>query len=279
MISGTQETRRFYNEVGWTEDDGASVDRQLFGVKEDGPIRIELHHVHLERVRAALAGSGTPVNLLECGCGGNPEKKLLSLCSKYTGVDFSNTGIQMARSSFANVKVPHAFHVADVCSLPFPDGAFDAAYCAHMVYHIVDVDAQRAAIQELVRVVKPGGVVVLITANPRPLAFPVRLLRRLAADTPVIGKILNRLRPKPPLPYKPMTIGWMRTLLAPSGSVEILCADIPPTHFYQKVTEYKGAGKLLWKCIRWLDVNYPKLSGYLGNYVIVSLRKAAVANH
>ena len=72
-----------------------------------------------------------------------------------------------------------------------------------------------AAIAELVRVVRPGGVVVLVAANPRPLAFPVLLARRLAADAPLVGSIFNRLRSKPLLPYKPMPIGWMRRTLLP----------------------------------------------------------------
>jgi ubiquinone/menaquinone biosynthesis C-methylase UbiE len=274
MTKGTQETQRFYDEIGWKEEGGASIDRHLFGVKEDGPIRIELHRVHQHRIQSALSQAGAPLNLLECGCGGNPERQLLGLCKKYTGVDFSDTGIKMARVSFADVTIPHGFEAADVCALPFADGTFDAAYCAHMVYHIEDPIAQRAAIQELVRVVRPGGVVVLVAANPRPLAFPIRLARRLAADTPLLGPILNRFRSKSPLPYKPMPINWMRELLAPSGLVQISCADIPSNGFQQNVTEFKGIGKTLWKGIRWLDVNYPKLSAYLGNYVIVSCRKA-----
>ena len=275
--AGTEATQRFYNETGWKEQDGSSVDRNLFGVKEDGPIRVELARTHRDRIRSALLRVGKRLNLLECGCGGNPERQLLDLCARYTGVDFSDTGLQMARSSFADVGIPHEFQIADICALPFDDGAFDAVYCAHMIYHIEDPMAQDAAISEMVRVVRPGGVVVLVAANPRPLAFPMRLARRLAADTPLAGSVLNLLRSRPPLPYKPMSIGWMRRRLARGGPVEVLAESIPSTSFYQNVSEFKGAGKLLWKSIRWLDVNYPKLSAYLGNYVILSCRKAAAS--
>jgi SAM-dependent methyltransferase len=275
--TGTEETQRFYNETGWKEQDGSSVDRNLFGVKEDGPIRVELARKHRDRIRTALLHVGTRLNLLECGCGGNPERQLLDLCARYTGVDFSDTGLQMARSAFADIGIAHEFQTADICALPFDDGAFDAVYCAHMIYHIEDPMAQDTAISEMVRVVRPGGVVVLVAANPHPLAFPMRLARRLAADTPLAGSVLNLLRSRPPLPYKPMSIGWMRRRLARGGPVEVLGESIPSTSFYQNVTEFKGAGKLVWKSIRWLDVNYPKLSAYLGNYVILSCRKAAAS--
>ena len=39
--SGTSATREFYDEQGWHEEGGVSLDNHLFGVKEDWPIRIE----------------------------------------------------------------------------------------------------------------------------------------------------------------------------------------------------------------------------------------------
>ncbi len=271
--TGTKQTQRFYDEVGWKEKDGKPVDQHLFGVKEDGPIRVELHRLHMDRIRRALSPVGERLEVLECGCGGNPERQLLDLCSHYTGVDFSETGLDVARASFADVEIVHEFRKADVCALPFNDATFDAVYSAHMIYHIEVPAAQEAALDELVRVVRPGGVVVLVAANARPLLFPIRLARRLAADTPFVGPLLDRLRSKPPLSFRPMPIGWMRRRLARGGSVEVVAYSLPSTGFYQNVTEFEGIGKLLWKGIRWLDVNHPRLSAYLGCYVILTCRK------
>jgi ubiquinone/menaquinone biosynthesis C-methylase UbiE len=50
--------------------------------------------------------------------------------------------------------------VGDVQALPFPDGAFDAALAMHMLYHVPE---RRAALAELRRVVRPGGVVLALT--------------------------------------------------------------------------------------------------------------------
>lgn len=50
--------------------------------------------------------------------------------------------------------------VADAARLPFRDGAFDAALAMHMLYH---VSPASAAIGELRRVVRPGGVVIAAT--------------------------------------------------------------------------------------------------------------------
>ena len=273
-ITGTRETQHFYNESGWREEGGASVDHNLFGATEDGPIRKQLYSLHQERIRAALTTAGLPLSLLECGCGGNPEKLLLDLCSKYTAVDFSDRGIQMARAAFANLGIAHEFHTADICALPFDEDTFDAVYCAHVIYHIEEPAGQDAAIEELIRVVRPGGVVVLISANPHPLVFPLRFLRRVLATAPVIGHILNRLRSKPPLPYRPQPIGWIRRRIARHGTVKLVGLGIPSTSFNRNVTEFKGIGKVLWNVIRWLDTHYPECSAYLGNYVMFSLVKA-----
>jgi ubiquinone/menaquinone biosynthesis C-methylase UbiE len=272
--TGTEQTRQFYDNEGWTEQGGVSVDQMLFGVKEDGPIRKELHQLHQQRIRAALAQAGPDLSLLECGCGGSPARDLVDLCARYTGADFSDTGLKMARAKFADLGIPFEFRTADVCNLPFADATFDAVYCAHMIYHIDSETAQEAAISELLRVVRPGGVVVLIAANPWPLAFPARLARRLIASTPVLGAVLNKVRAKPPLPYKPMSIGWMRERMARGGEVDVRTYSIPSTAFTQKVTEFRGLGRLLWKGIRWLDVHRPKASAYLGNFVMLTCRKA-----
>lgn len=270
MASGTEETRRFYDNIGWKIQGDKLVDVNLFGIREDGPIRMVLHKLLMDRVRSAL---GANVNLLECGCGGNPAKWLLDKCSRYTGVDFSDTGLDVARTLFSDVTTPHEFRNADVCNLPFEDGAFDAVYSAQMIFHIADPSSQDAALSQMARVVRRGGTIVLIAANPYPLLFLGQLVRGIARDLPLVGAALNSVRKKPPLPYKPMPIGWMRTRLGKFGRVEVLTGALPTTYFNQNVTEHRGIGKLLWKGIRWLDINHPTISAYLGSYVMMVGKK------
>src|SRR5688572_26282170 len=96
MSGFTPETRDFYDKTGWWLKDGQTVDALLFGDRETGPLRKALHAERLERVRAALQLAGPRLRLLEGGCGGNPELGLLDLCSHYTGVDVSTTGLEVA---------------------------------------------------------------------------------------------------------------------------------------------------------------------------------------
>jgi SAM-dependent methyltransferase len=273
VITGTEKTRKFYDETGWRTVAGVPVDHEYFGVKEDGPIRQELHSLHIDRIRTALAQGGSSLHLLECGCGGSPAHDFLDLCVRYTGVDFSQIGLRLARSTFSHEKVSREFLNADACALPFPDGVFDAVYSAHMIYHIDDEGAQEKAIAEMRRVVRPGGIVVIVTANPYPLAFPLRLAIRLAKSTPGLGALVHKIRPEPPLPYRPMPINWIRRQLIMSGQVEVFTYALPSTFFNQRVTEYRGLGRLLWKIVRWLDVSHPFLGAFLGNYVTFVYKK------
>jgi SAM-dependent methyltransferase len=57
--------------------------------------------------------------------------------------------------------------LGDVQSLPFPDGSFDAAVAAWMLYHVADLDR---AVSELARVLRPGGRLIAITNGREHLA-------------------------------------------------------------------------------------------------------------
>ncbi|MGB5760159.1 MAG: class I SAM-dependent methyltransferase [Acidimicrobiales bacterium] len=270
---GSEQTRRFYNELGWTETGGRPRTVDLFGTKEDGPIRVELHHAAMQRIHDAITVTGSTIDLLECGCGGTPELDLLDLCSHYTGVDFSETGIRRAGRVLADCGVDHELHLADVCDLPFPDARFDAVYAARMIYHIPDPEAQARALQEMLRVTKPGGVVVIITANPFPILFPERSLKRLIAITPGLGALANRLRPPPPLPYQPMTLPWFKRRIGEQGSVEMISSGLPSTAFNQRVSEYHGIGRRLWEVVRWIELTIPRAAVWLGNYTQITITK------
>ncbi|MDR3470451.1 MAG: class I SAM-dependent methyltransferase [Devosia sp.] len=53
-----------------------------------------------------------------------------------------------------------AGRTADAVALPFADGSFDAVLACHMLYHVPDQDR---AIDEMVRVLRPGGKLVVTT--------------------------------------------------------------------------------------------------------------------
>jgi SAM-dependent methyltransferase len=73
-----------------------------------------------------------------------PEQCFLKRFKKLDNIDYTTTDLL---SPIADVK-------ADICDLPFKDNSYDIILCNHVLEHIPD---DTKAIQELYRVMKPGG--------------------------------------------------------------------------------------------------------------------------
>ncbi len=119
--------------------------------------------------RSSLRGA----HLLEVGCGSGRETAELWL--RYDGdiyitaIDPTEGLLNMARQQFPDyldeMALGHApltesnrpvFKQASATDLPFQDNTFDAAFCGFMLHWTPDA---RKAVKEIVRVVKPGGLI------------------------------------------------------------------------------------------------------------------------
>ena len=116
------------------------------------------------------------VSVLEVGCGEGANLLYLSSKWKKVGVDFSGSLIATAKKKFNNTK----FFCEDATMLHFRDGPFDVVFCRDLIHHV----SQRGkVIQEMFRVCKKGGRVVLIESNGRnPLTFVYSLVRPVERD-------------------------------------------------------------------------------------------------
>lgn len=115
---------------------------------------LETHAAHL------LPHLESGLNVLDFGCG--PGALAVRLAEAVApgelhGVDIEASQIDIARAAagdggHANAK----FHVADVTDrLPFEDDFFDVAHCHAVLTHVPDT---QAALREVKRVLKPGGI-------------------------------------------------------------------------------------------------------------------------
>lgn len=267
---GTAATRDFYNRVGWRRKNGKLVDTVLFGWTI-GPIHQALDSQRRERLLQLAGGPG--LRLAELGCGGTPATFLAERCTKFIAVDFSSTGLSEAATALRRANVAFETVEADITHLPFENDEFDVVYSAHAIYHIDTVDGQAAAFREAMRVVRPGGRAIFVLANPFPILFPYRLIRRVFAMTPGLNTVLNRLRAKPPLPYLPMSLGWIKGQLEKWGDVEITGYAAPSVQFDRRVSEDTMIGRYAWRTIQWLETHHSGLATRLGCYVTVVVSK------
>ena len=95
--------------------------------------------------------------VLDAGCGaGVPVAKILSEQFEVTGVDFSEKQIELAKKN-----VPDAtFICQDMTKLEFPENHFDGICSYYAIIHIPR-DEHRALLENLYRMLKPGGVALL----------------------------------------------------------------------------------------------------------------------
>ena len=77
-----------------------------------------------------------------------PEQAFYKLFRNQKNLDYTTTDLF---SPLADVK-------ADICNLPFTDNSYDVILCNHVLEHIPD---DTKAMQELYRVLKPGGMAIL----------------------------------------------------------------------------------------------------------------------
>jgi len=111
-------------------------------------------------------GIKNPSRLVEFGCGaGKLGMKLLPLLpfnSSYTGIDQSVALLAKALQVWAGASYPAEFYAASIYAAPFPENTFDIAMTHTVLMHVPNPEQ---VLQEMIRVTKPGGLVVTCEAN------------------------------------------------------------------------------------------------------------------
>ena len=133
------------------------------------------------------------VKILDFGAGiGNsvPYVRKHFASAQLTCLDLSKRSLEVAQKRFANQANYVSF---DGASIPFPENHFDIAYAMCVFHHIPHVDHVKL-LQELHRVIKPGGSLFVFEHNPyNPLT--VRVVNTCSFDENahlIRGKVLKQ---------------------------------------------------------------------------------------
>lgn len=238
--------------------------------EDQGRIRRALAERRERRLTEPLRRMGKLVDLLVVGCGAEPGRSLMPLCRSYTGCDVSNRALEAARAALSGSRTPLELVVADPYELPFEDERFGAVFSANALSRLDHPSSQAAALREMARVLEPGGALVLVTANPRPLLFPHRALSRLVLGSR-LWRLTERIRPLPITPYRPMPIGWITDRLREEGlEASVQVAALPSAELDARLGERRRIDRLLWRSIAHLEEHRAALSARLGCVALIT---------
>jgi ubiquinone/menaquinone biosynthesis C-methylase UbiE len=92
---------------------------------------------------------------LDIGCGTSP---IITRFHEAVGIDSERSKVLFMQRRLPNLE----FHMAEAQSLPFADGIFDRVLCIEVIEHIKNPEQ---ALDEMHRVLKPGGQLILATPD------------------------------------------------------------------------------------------------------------------
>ena len=152
------------------------------------PERLRLYRdVDFETVRL-LRGEVAGSRVLEVGAGGSRVLPYLARHFGYHafGSDFSLAGCFLLQANLALQRVMGSAVCEDFLQSSLPAGAFDLVYSAGLIEHFDDL---RPVVTEHLRLVKPGGRLVLMVPNLQGLQG--KIMRRLAPSLWAVHRVFG----------------------------------------------------------------------------------------
>lgn len=134
---------------------------------------------YLRKRLAFIQEHVAPGPVLDLGCGtGVLAERVAAAGYQVTGLDPSRGMLHVLSGQRRDIPLVAGTGVA----LPFAADTFALTYCVAVMHHVAAPDAVRRTLQEMVRVTRPGGKILIWDHNPRNPYWPL-LMRRVPQDT------------------------------------------------------------------------------------------------
>jgi ubiquinone/menaquinone biosynthesis C-methylase UbiE len=109
-------------------------------------------------------------SILEVGCGTGSltiaAKARAGAKSRVCGIDVASDMLATARAKAAKAGLDIQFQSGSIQEIPYPEASFDVVLSSFMLHHVPDPKDKQQGVAECLRVLKPGGVLLIVDVEP-----------------------------------------------------------------------------------------------------------------
>lgn len=130
-------------------------------------------------------------NILEAGCGTSESLvRIAKKAKKVTGLDLSKKSVSLSKANFKRHNIPkegYSLVLGDIQKMKFNDNSFDITFNAGVIEHFDGDKINNKPVEEMIRVTKKGGKIVILVPCVYSLFYIYYLISRIHG--------LNRIYP------------------------------------------------------------------------------------
>ena len=120
----------------------------------------EIVQLQINAIAAHAKRLGRPLSIAEAGCGQRWLIDLTGIAYRLTGIDLDAAALELRKTKTRDLDDAIC---GDLCSLDLAAGSFDVVYSFYVLEHVEQADV---ALRNLIRWLKPGGLLLLRLPDP-----------------------------------------------------------------------------------------------------------------
>jgi ubiquinone/menaquinone biosynthesis C-methylase UbiE len=265
----------YYNQIDYDIKNGLKI-------YKDSPKWVDFRDVASNYLRNSLTKASKHLKpagkyLLDIASGPIGLEEYIALSNNFEYricVDISINALIQARLNYRPRK--GLFICGDITSIPLKDNVCDSVLCQHTLYHVAKYE-QSTAVNEMYRVTKPGGNIVIVYSLfyrswfMNITLFPIQLYR-IARH--LAGKIYVRvMSSKPRLYFYPHSLRWFKRTFPFKNNIEIYCWRSTNKYFLNLYIHKWLFGEKLLEFLKSSEDKHSKFWGKFGEYPVIVSKK------
>jgi len=267
----TQEVQRFYENVGWQEQEGLFQDaKDSEDLREVSKEYILQCHLRLNRY---LPTQGT--YLLDVASGPLQYPAYLSYSEHFEYRVCADISLRALLQAKKKLKMGGFYLLCDITNLPIKDNQIDAVVSLHTLYH-VSKEQQLSAFAQLYRVLKPMGTSVVVYSWGGKSLLMNLCLFPFKLSTLLKRKLKSTLYPiqEKSLYFYAHNYAWFKKEIKTQYHAKLFTWRSVNVPFLKTFIHAKWGGKTWLKGLFWLEEKFSPFLGRIGAYpVFVSTKK------